>query len=962
MNDEYIKFLAQEARKDKLVIFVGAGVSKNSGLPNWNRLIDEFAEYLEIETKENYSTDETLNIPQIFYNKFGKIKYYEILKDVFDKKLFHHEIHDILKKLDPNHIITTNYDDLIETKLNEDKIEYDVISKEEDLAHSQRNKMIIKMHGDLKNKNIVLKKDDYDNYEEKFPLITTYIKSLFTTNTVLFIGYSLNDINVQLIMKWIKEILKEDFRRVYLADFSKYNIVNKKSDNNNSLINKIFLNELEENKRCLVNNEDAVKGELLSNFLNALVDKIEELDSQIGKFFMKLDYISDLKIKKLARNINKNINIQFVSYQNDDFSPYLIKELSIKPINQDKLDDFFNFDLSLLLKSNINNLNDKNLTEYKSIDITKEELKSDNELKNNLFRFLISYDFEELNDKLKDIEDRYQYLQVYCYYFQNNFSQAKKILVDIIENNFTPELIVWAKYNRNLIDQEDQIIKRESINKKNNIEKEYMNYFNNINTDLYLEIFERDSLKLYENRLNDLLFKIKENKNSSILGYTQLEQAKITINDFLNYIFLNGYIVNSFKETKSIFRIYLDIIFYAFKNDTSDDVFLPGGKKNKLKKFTYVDLFIMQQIKFKKLSTLMSEHNINQLTLSSDNIEHFINSFNNYLEYFIIDENTPVFNSKLDNFLKILSKLDLSDFNINNILINLSKKEIISNYSNKSYSIIITILNNNLEKIDSKIIKKYIINFLKVKNRFYIFKDNYIMGFLSYAFNKKTDEKLDLKCELKNKNYDLEIYQNIKIKDTVENLSQKQDLERKLISLIYLTRVVNDELRSEIINAGNNYLNQNFSVEIYLIMIKLDLINQDSEYEEIILKELKNLIKQEDNILNNNISFIKNIIVLNLEEYTSDEFKESIKEINSDKFKDFLKDNGIYNIFQYSLEPENFDFKNFNIGDFDLLTQDGLKDLLNKDSNNHLKALIKDYLVENYKEDKYLGALLETEI
>lgn len=962
MNDEYIKFLAQEARKDKLVIFVGAGVSKNSGLPNWNRLIDEFAEYLEIETKENYSTDETLNIPQIFYNKFGKIKYYEILKDVFDKKLFHHEIHDILKKLDPNHIITTNYDDLIETKLNEDKIEYDVISKEEDLAHSQRNKMIIKMHGDLKNKNIVLKKDDYDNYEEKFPLITTYIKSLFTTNTVLFIGYSLNDINVQLIMKWIKEILKEDFRRVYLADFSKYNIVNKKSDNNNSLINKIFLNELEENKRCLVNNEDVAKGELLSNFLNALVDKIEELDSQIGKFFMKLDYISDLKIKKLARNINKNVNIQFVSYQNDDFSPYLIKELSIKPINQDKLDDFFNFDLSLLLKSNINNLNDKNLTEYKSIDITKEELKSDNELKNNLFRLLISYDFEELNDKLKDIEDKYQYLQVYCYYFQNKFSQAKKILVDIIENNFTPELIVWAKHNKNLIDRKDKIIKRESINKINNIEKEYMNYFNNINTDLYLEIFERDSLKLYENRLNDLLFKIKENKNSSILGYTQLEQAKITINDFLNYIFLNGYIVNSFKETKSIFRIYLDIIFYAFKNDTSDDVFLPGGKKNKLKKFTYVDLFIMQQIKFKKLSTLMSEHNINQLTLSSDNIEHFINSFNNYLEYFIIDENTPVFNSKLDNFLKILSKLDLSDFNINNILINLSKKEIISNYSSKSYSIIITILNDNLEKLDSTIIKKYIINFLKVKNRFYIFKDNYIMGFLSYAFNKKTDEKLDLKCELKNKNYDLEIYQNIKIKDTVENLSQKQDLERKLISLIYLTRVVNDELRSEIINAGNNYLNQNFSVEIYLIMIKLDLINQDSEYEEIILKELKNLIKQENNILNNNISFIKNIIVLNLEEYTSEEFKESIKEINSDKFKDFLKDNGIYNIFQYSLEPENFDFKNFKIDDFNFLTKNGLEDLLKKDQNNDLKILIKKHLTEKYKGDKYLAAFLDSEI
>jgi hypothetical protein len=50
------------------------------------------------------------------------------------------------------------------------------------------------MHGDLKKKNFVLKEDDYLNYSSNFKLIDTMVKSIFSTNTVVFIGYGLSSI------------------------------------------------------------------------------------------------------------------------------------------------------------------------------------------------------------------------------------------------------------------------------------------------------------------------------------------------------------------------------------------------------------------------------------------------------------------------------------------------------------------------------------------------------------------------------------------------------------------------------------------------------------------------------------------------------------------------------------------------------------------------------------------------
>ena len=66
------------------------------------------------------------------------------------------------------------------------------------------------MHGDIDDiQNIVLKEDDYLNYSQNHIIIETFIKSLLIDKTFLFVGYSLNDNNLKLIMSYIDFFVKE---------------------------------------------------------------------------------------------------------------------------------------------------------------------------------------------------------------------------------------------------------------------------------------------------------------------------------------------------------------------------------------------------------------------------------------------------------------------------------------------------------------------------------------------------------------------------------------------------------------------------------------------------------------------------------------------------------------------------------------------------------------------------------
>lgn len=231
-----IHHIKEAIKQNKLVIFVGAGVSKNSHVPTWGSLVRKYAKELHYtqclschfktsQCEQNchhkyyFSTDEYIKIPQYYYSydqSENHQNYYSILKEAFNRNFQPNILNDLIVSLNPDHIITTNYDHLL------DYYQYEVITSDQDLLKSKSNHYLIKMHGDIDDiEHIVFKEDDYLNFSQTHALIELYIKSLLIDHIFLFVGYSLNDYNLKMFLNWIDYLghennVKESMHANYL--------------------------------------------------------------------------------------------------------------------------------------------------------------------------------------------------------------------------------------------------------------------------------------------------------------------------------------------------------------------------------------------------------------------------------------------------------------------------------------------------------------------------------------------------------------------------------------------------------------------------------------------------------------------------------------------------------------------------------------------------------------------------
>ncbi|HYF82353.1 MAG TPA: SIR2 family protein [Clostridia bacterium] len=231
---QMITDIKKASERENLVIFIGAGVSVNSGYRLWDSLIGLFNGELKYSLKtSHFSTDEMLKIPQYYYNE-NSARYYEIIKSEYSKLPDQtNDIIDEILNLKPVHIITTNFDLLIEKSLEENHIygntvygslgKYSIIRSDDDFVNAAKNHYLIKMHGDMESlDSLVLKEEDYLQYSSSHTLIETFIKSLFVNHTILFIGYGLGDYNIKLIMSWVDGILQNQRKQNDNDRFSYY--------------------------------------------------------------------------------------------------------------------------------------------------------------------------------------------------------------------------------------------------------------------------------------------------------------------------------------------------------------------------------------------------------------------------------------------------------------------------------------------------------------------------------------------------------------------------------------------------------------------------------------------------------------------------------------------------------------------------------------------------------------------
>lgn len=213
------------------VLFIGSGLSKRylKGFPTWDELLSSISQdvwntdevYLRIADKHNFNYAQIgSDIEDLFEkymddNRHGKHKqindkYFEILRktktvgrfkllisEVFSKMEYNHDQEDeitLFKELSRKikSIVTTNYDQMIEHLT----IDFNVLIGNNILLTSQYGS-IYKMHGCCSTpESIVITQSDYDKFKEQGELIRAHLISLFIHSPIIFLGYGVNDDNV----------------------------------------------------------------------------------------------------------------------------------------------------------------------------------------------------------------------------------------------------------------------------------------------------------------------------------------------------------------------------------------------------------------------------------------------------------------------------------------------------------------------------------------------------------------------------------------------------------------------------------------------------------------------------------------------------------------------------------------------------------------------------------------------
>ena len=292
---EFLNNIKNSIGKGNIVFFLGAGFSAPLGYPTAENLSELLCKKYNINNENTqYSlTDVVNNLYGQNIDKTDITKYiYECIKSdniQINKNpyIILRRIIDLAKKESKIYIFTTNWDDEIDKAFN--GISYIITNKDDYNKFLDDNKIIpekviiIKLHGDIKNtNNIIITDNQVNNNEKENPQLYNILKGEIGGNSILFIGYSLKDPEIEQIYKTMRP------------------------DINNPMDYFVTLDTLEnkenEYKLNIIANNDSL------NFISELYYRIEN-----KYYFNNIEFKFDSTVNEKIKN-NKNIIVVGAKY------------------------------------------------------------------------------------------------------------------------------------------------------------------------------------------------------------------------------------------------------------------------------------------------------------------------------------------------------------------------------------------------------------------------------------------------------------------------------------------------------------------------------------------------------------------------------------------------------------------------------------------------------------------------
>ena len=212
----FVRKFGEKVLNEEAGLFIGAGVSREAGFVDWKGLLREVAEELELDIDKEH---DLLAIAQYQVNaRGGSHDINQQLMDAFTRDARSTSLHEILSRLPIDTVWTTNYEQLLEKAYEAAGRRVEIKLSIENLAQARKGRdvTLYKMHGCVTQPHqAILTKEDYEDYDRTRRLFTDSLKGDFIEKTLLFLGFSFTDPNVERILAKVREQLGQNKRDHY---------------------------------------------------------------------------------------------------------------------------------------------------------------------------------------------------------------------------------------------------------------------------------------------------------------------------------------------------------------------------------------------------------------------------------------------------------------------------------------------------------------------------------------------------------------------------------------------------------------------------------------------------------------------------------------------------------------------------------------------------------------------------
>lgn len=212
--------LVAELAARRCIVFLGTGASasclsqdESTRPPGWNLFLEKLKAQIpsatnlsEIEDlifKEKY-----LDAAEIILNKISSADFTRIIRELFVTPRYQaSSIHESILKIDPKIVVTTNYDDIYDNycRTGMAREGYNICKYyEKHLVADLRSpvRLVVKAHGCVSDPSqIILSRSQYFKERQNNNTFYSVLDALFLTHTLLFIGYSISDPDIQLVLE-----------------------------------------------------------------------------------------------------------------------------------------------------------------------------------------------------------------------------------------------------------------------------------------------------------------------------------------------------------------------------------------------------------------------------------------------------------------------------------------------------------------------------------------------------------------------------------------------------------------------------------------------------------------------------------------------------------------------------------------------------------------------------------------